>query len=143
VKRTDLILSSLAPGSGATYTPVQIQKLLFLVDEEVADRIGGRHFNFVPYHYGPFDKTIYNDLEDLENDGAVAIERDDDLRIRKFRLTQNGAITGLHCLEKLDPVAKDYIERANKFVRERTFAQLVSAIYRAYPRMKANSIFGG
>ena len=35
------------------------------------------------------------------------------------------------------------IEQVSKFVRSLSFEQLVSAIYKAYPRMKANSVFRG
>ena len=36
-----------------------VQKLLFLLDREAAEIVGGPHFRFVPYNYGPFDKGVY------------------------------------------------------------------------------------
>ena len=37
-------------------TPVQAVKMLFLMEKEATDGIGGPEFNFVPYDYGPFDQ---------------------------------------------------------------------------------------
>jgi len=37
--------------------------------------------------------------------------------------------------------AKDYIGRVSQFVRSLPFAELVSAIYTAYPEMRQNSVF--
>jgi len=39
---------------------------------------GGRRwlYQFVPYHYGPFAKELYADLEKLQADGLVTVEND-------------------------------------------------------------------
>ncbi len=139
MKRRDLILASVTPGSATTYTPVQ--KLLFLIDKQIPDDVEGPHFSFTPYHYGPFDRSIYDDLDALESAGAVEVERDPEFRIRKFRLKQTGVERGAKSLAEISAPAKQFIERANAFVRNATFPQLVSAIYRDYPEMKVNSIF--
>lgn len=44
-------------------------------------------------------------------------------------------------LRQLPPKAQTYIERVSTFVRGLSFTQLVSAIYKAYPEMRANSVF--
>jgi uncharacterized protein len=141
VKKRDVILAGLAPGGVASYTPVQIQKLLFLLDQEISAELGGPHFRFRAYHYGPFDRGIYDVLENLESSGEVQIDRNESLRIRTFRLTQKGVEAGLRVLNNVSPVAKDYIERVSLFVRNTSFSNLISAIYAAYPEMKKNSIF--
>jgi len=54
--RGDLVLAALAAGGvGASYSPVQVQKLLFLIDREAANLVDGPHFSFRPYDYGPFE----------------------------------------------------------------------------------------
>ena len=63
--QTDIILAALAASRGAAHSPVQMQKLLFLLDKRLANELGGPHFNFIPHHYGPFDRTIYDLLEQL------------------------------------------------------------------------------
>ena len=43
----------------------------------------------------------------------------------------------------IDEPVMSYIKEVSKFVRALSFADLVSAIYKAYPEMKANSVFTG
>lgn len=31
-------------------------------------------YHFEPYHWGPFDKAVYSDLDELEADGLIASE---------------------------------------------------------------------
>jgi type I restriction enzyme S subunit len=37
-----------------------------------------RLYHFVPYHYGPFAKELYTDLEALQREGLVRVESDDE-----------------------------------------------------------------
>ena len=48
---------------------------------------------------------------------------------------------GERLAQGIDPVVIDYIKRASEFVRSLSFSDLVSAVYKAYPEMKANSVF--
>jgi hypothetical protein len=41
----------------------------------------------------------------------------------------------------MDKKAIAYIRQASEFVRSLSFTQLVSAIYKAYPEMRENSVF--
>ena len=66
MEKREIILAALAPADGVIHTPVQVQKLLFLIDKKIPHLVGGPYFNFVPYAYGPFDTEIYRLLEELE-----------------------------------------------------------------------------
>ena len=140
--RKEIILASMATCCGHTYTPVQLQKLLFLLDKRVTAEISGPLFDFKPYHYGPFDKAVYDELDVLEKEGMVEIIREPNLNLRKYRLRTDGETIGLQSLEKLDPKIKEYVQKLSDFVRNASFPQLISAIYQAYPEMAENSIFG-
>lgn len=137
--RRDVILAGLAPAKGAAHTPVQVQKLFFLIDRSVAHLIGGPFFDFVPFDYGPFDRAVYDELEGLARDHLVDISLNNNWRT--YRLTSKGQERGDQQLAGLNPGAKSYIERASQFVRALSFSELVSAIYKAYPEMRANSVF--
>jgi hypothetical protein len=137
--RQQIVLAALAPAQGAAHSPVQLQKLLFLIDREVPTLVGGPHFNFRPYNYGPFDKAVYQELEVLAEAGLT--ETVPQGRWSGFRLTPNGQALGDAYLSKLPAAARDYIGRVSTFVRQHSFAALVSAIYKAYPEMRANSVF--
>lgn len=139
--REDFMLAVLSAGKGQAYRPVQVQKLFFLIDKNIAELVEGPHFDFVPYDYGPFDKAVYEELNRLEK--IADVELCPERTWNNYRLTAEGQKKGdkLHLF--LDPSAQDYIKRASDFVTSISFTQLVSAIYKAYPDMRVNSVFQG
>jgi hypothetical protein len=137
--RPELILTAMVPGGAHRYTPVQIQKLLFLIDRQIPQHVGGPHFHFEAYHYGPFDRTIYWELERLAAQGFVSI--DQACAPRTFTLTPEGLSRGTILLNGLQEPIKDFIIRTCAFVVSQSFSSLVSAIYKAFPEMRENSVF--
>lgn len=141
MERLEFVLTAMAPAGTDPYSPVQIQKLLFLLDMNIADATGGPHFSFEPYDYGPFDKHVYRELEALESDNLVEIGPSIGLNTKTFRLTCDGEARGQKALCALPLSIQTYIKEASDFVRSLSFSQLVSAIYAAYPGMSVNSVF--
>jgi hypothetical protein len=140
MNRQDYLLAVLsAGGEQARFSPVQLQKLFFLLDREVPGFVGGPHFSFRPYDYGPFDKAVYHELDSMEPEGFV--EQVGDGRYRKYMLTPDGFRRGRIALERLPNELQRYIAALSTWVRSLSFAQLVSEIYRRYPEMRANSVF--
>ena len=139
MNKKDIILAGLAPANGAFHSPVQVQKLFFLIDRNIANDIGGPYFNFQPYGYGPSDKTIYMMLEGLQNEGLVEISSPH--RWKQFRLTELGQRQGIDILEALPYRAKNYFHQVSAFIRALSFSQLVAAIYKAYPVTRSNGVF--
>ena len=136
--RQDVVLTAMAPSEGNPYSPVQIQKLLFLIDRE-AGLDGSPHFNFEPYSYGPFDKGVYSVIENLSDSGLVSVSHNG--WNRTFALTPKGQDRGQKILDNLSLETSGYVHAVSQFVRQLGFAELVSAIYKAYPEMKVNSVF--
>ena len=139
MNKKQIILVALASSNGVLHTPVQVQKLLFLIDREIPTLVGGPLFDFQPYNYGPFDKTVYSELSELAGEGDVFVIPQNNWL--SYQLTAKGLETGKKLLESLPEQAKDYIGRVSQFVRSLPFAELVSAIYAAYPEMRQNSVF--
>lgn len=139
MKRKDLVLGGLAVGEGASHSPVQVQKLFFLIDRKLGKRVEGPHFSFKPYFYGPFDPDVYKELEKLADMGLVEICHEGSSR--NYRLTPKGQEKGAASLDTLEPPVVDFIRKLSSAVRGMRFAELVSAIYRAYPEMRENSVF--
>jgi uncharacterized protein YwgA len=121
-------------------TPVQAVKMLFLMEKEAADGIGGAKYRFVPYDYGPFDQGVYVELEDLARRGLVEVVEG---RPRVYRLTETGRVEAAKAMARLDENVSGLISRIGIWMSRLTFAQLVTAIYDRYPEMRANSIFRG
>ena len=139
--RDELILAALSAAGGGTFSPVQVQKLFFLIDQRIPGLIGGPYFDFEPYDYGPFDPAVYSELEGLADRGCVEIISDQNLRWKKYRLTAKGLIAGTELFNQLGPETSSYISTLVQFVRRLSFAELVAAIYKEYPEMKVNSVF--
>lgn len=138
--RQDAILSALAAGGeNATFSPVQVQKLFFLIDRKAAYLFGGPHFAFRPYDYGPFDHAVYDQLTFLVFGGYVQVSGSG--RYRSYSLTPTGFAEGHRILSALPAQSAEFLRAVAQWVLKLSFQQLVSAIYREYPDMKVNSIF--
>ena len=138
--RSDTVLAALAAaGDGRSFSPVQVQKLFFLLDREGAGLVGGPHFNFRPYDYGPFDREVYSELDMLRLRGLV--DTSGSSNYRSYTLTPDGYASALAELETWSPEAREYANRLVEWVQKLSFQQLVSAIYAKYPDMKVNSVF--
>ncbi len=140
MNREECVLSAFAAGERSQLSPVQVQKLFFLLDKQFAGPIGGPHFAFTPYDYGPFDPNVYGAIEGLSRQGLVEIQNRG-TQHRRFVLTEKGLQLGKSYLDTLPKPARDYLYELNSWVRRLNFRQLVSAIYLAYPDMKVNSVF--
>ena len=141
MNRQELMLASMSPVGTGSFSPVQVQKLFFLLDRNIGEQIGGPFFNFEPYDYGPFDSAVYQELEELEDDGLVEMIEQNNFGRRTYRLTDHGLKAGQEALVELEKPMQDYITSLVNWVRSLTFQQLVSAIYNSYPEMKQNSVF--
>lgn len=142
MNRDEVVLAAMAAAPGRAFQPVHVQKLFFLLDRKLATDLGGPHFNFTAYDYGPFDQAVYATLEGLNERGLVAIDKEPD-SVRAYKLTDAGNAAGRTELEGLSAEARGRIEKLATFVASLSFRDLVSAIYRAYPEMKAKSVFVG
>ena len=140
MQKNEYVLAVLsAGGEKANFSPVQIQKLFFLLDREIPRLTGGPYFDFQPYDFGPFDKNVYDCLDQLELAGLAS--KIHNAPWRRYSLTPAGHEQGSVLLDTLPGEAVAFISQVGEWVRSLSFSQLVSAIYRQYPDMKANSIF--
>lgn len=141
MNRRDFALMALAGARRQPFSPVQLQKLLFLLDRNIGARVGGSGFDFQPYHYGPFDQSVYATFGQLEHQGLAEIQNREQGAWRRYRLTEAGQSEGERLWHAVDGRLVEYIVSICDFVRSQSFAGLVSSIYRAYPEMKVNSVF--
>lgn len=140
VDRSEFVLAAMAPAGTAGFSRVQIQKALFLLDQNIPELTTGPHFDFKPYFYGPFDPEVYREIESLEKRGFVRSFKRPARSDPSYVLTASGLEQGESALRQLSQQAQDYIHEVAEFVRSVSFADLVSAIYRAYPEMADNSL---
>ena len=142
MKREDLLLAALAAAGGHAYQPVQVQKAMFLLDQNVPELItDGECYQFEPYDYGPFDKQVYKDAETLHEWGFAEITSSPNGRWKRYAASGEGLERGEAILNGLSDAHRTYIEAISQWVRSLSFNELVKSIYAVYPDMKKNSIF--
>jgi uncharacterized protein YwgA len=139
--RQKLMLSALATAERGALSPVQVQKLFFLIDKKLSGSLGGQLFKFEPYDYGPFDANVYVELEALKQQGLVEIDGSSAQPQRRYSLTEEGQAIGAELLGQQDQQVRESFKLLCDFVRKLGFRELVSAIYKSYPDMKVNSVF--
>jgi len=140
--REDWLLVALAAAEGAPLTPVQLQKSLFLLGQELPDAVGEDFYAFRPYNYGPFSSAVYADADRLADEGLVRIDRMEPGRNwAVYSATPEGVERALALSNGLPGQAVEYLRSAVGWTRKLTFSQLVSAIYARYPEQRANSVF--
>lgn len=137
--KEEIILIGMATAERQFFSPVRVQKLFFLIDKNIAESLGGPFFDFEPYNYGPFDKSVYTTLESMSTEGFIEIVPE--YTWKSYRLTEIGQAEGTRLLAILPVAIQKYIGELSIFVRSMSFSQLVSAIYKAYPEMRTNSVF--
>ena len=143
--RREFVLAGMQPANQREFTPVQIQKLFFLLQDLAADSHaldlanGHTHFTFEPYHYGPFDKGVYAQIECLRREGLAAIGMREPA-IRTYRLTPEGQELANSIYGRMDQPTQRLLSNVVTWVLAQNFNQLVKAVYAAYPDMAANSI---
>jgi hypothetical protein len=140
--RQEFMLAVLATAGTESQTPAQVQKLSFLIDRKIPEQVGGPWFAFQPCDYGPFDIAVYEELRSLSRLLLVSIEVVAP-SLHAYRLTPQGLVQGLARQAELPAAAVRYIGRLSAWVRGLSFPALVTAIYREFPDMRANSVFQG
>ena len=137
-ERQKVVLAAMAAVPAASFESVQVQKLFFIIDEKLDDELGGKKFDFQPYHYGPFDKSVYEELEALSARSLVIIRGRSH---RSYSLSLDGQQKGNEILLGFDKKTQSYMEKLSTWIRGLSFSQLVGSIYNAFPEMRQNSIF--
>ena len=142
LSRDEMALVILSLADGGAFRPVQIQKALFLASDKVRDafRINSR-YEFQPYDYGPFDHRVYVDIERLESRGLAVIAQPLGSRWKTYAATEAEVAEGRRLSAALTEDQFKILKRIVELVRSLSFNELVSAIYKAYPPMRARSVF--
>lgn len=141
VTRTDWLLLALGFSTGGL-TPVQLQKVLFLLGERRKNVVGPDYYTFKPYNYGPFSQAIYSDVDLLASFlEQVEVDESRGRQLRSYRLTASGAQRVKELAKSAPAEGVAYLREVVPWAQQLTFADLVRAIYDAYPRMRAKSVF--
>jgi len=137
MEKKDWTLMVLAAANGAALMPVQLQKALFLLGKRLPDVVGDRFYAFRPYHYGPFDRRVYQDAQQLAGDGLAVV-------MTGYYVSYAATPSGVARAQQLagqNPRAWEYIKALVAWVRRQSFQSLVKSVYAEFPEMRSASIF--
>lgn len=140
--RHDWLLQALAHQKDGRLTPVQVQKIMFLMKMEAGRKVGRKFYDFEPYNYGPFCADIYRDLESLRDQGLLEINNLG-RSWSAYSITDKGRGAARDAQQHLNDKAIDYLGKVTDWVTSLTFVELLRAIYAKYPKYKKNSVFVG
>ena len=127
-----------AAGADARFDPVRLQKYFFLLDRELDGECGCPHFDFRPYHYGPFDRAVYVQLDQLVGEGLAVV--DESRRYRLYGLTEEGLERGKRAAASLPEHASRYMAAASDWLFSLDFRELIASIYEYAPDMAVRSV---
>lgn len=104
-----------------------LMKYAFLLQMEGASR--RRLYSFVPYHYGPFAQEIYSDLENLQQQGLVTIEEDDE----KTRINLTAPDSAEQALQELPDDLRQDVAAIVETYGNLDHEGLLKVVYERYP----------
>lgn len=123
----------------------RLQKLAFLLDEdELGDRFDA--YTFRKYDYGPFSKTLLDNIEALERKGLVEISQQRTVggnTRHDYQLTDLGEDIVSELADRNGDEAKIF-EAAKKVVLEhgdRPLRDLIEHVYEEHPKYTKNSVY--
>lgn len=126
------------------YGRTRMMKAAFLVDRKLKENFGKvTDFDFEAGKYGPFDRGVYEALEHLEQQGYLSItpseEHGKKWDGREYVLTPEGRELGETLWDDLDPEERDLLCWIRYEQTMKSLSQLLSYVYRNYPKMTTNS----
>ncbi|MGA7732570.1 MAG: hypothetical protein WCD37_15025 [Chloroflexia bacterium] len=143
--RKDLILLFLAVANNRPITPVQLQKGIFLLQEELPpDFIKFEPYRFEPWKWGPYSVAIYTDVFELASRGYVVADKPNARDYpQEYRATGHGIEYGTQILTKIPEKINKQIRSIVSKVQNTQFASLLRELYAKYPDYAVNSVLVG
>ena len=138
MKRTDVLLRLLAAADGDRLTPVQLQKVAFLVGMRFRATLPEDYYSFEKHDFGPFCAQIYRDAEGLASDGLVAIDRNYRGGWNEYSATSLGRKLDF---QMIPASVSAFLDEKVAWARGLSFRELVREVYRQYPDYRENSVF--
>jgi len=112
-----------------------LMKYAFILQMEGASK--PRLYEFIPYHYGPFAKELYADLERLKEEGLVAIA--DNVDENKVRISLANPKKAAEALIELPEDLRQDVTAIIDAYGDLDHNALLNTVYEKYPAYAQNS----
>jgi uncharacterized protein YwgA len=132
----ELVLLVLELAGGYIETDTRMQKLAFLINQEVYNWV-----RFEADEYGAYSKELMKAVDKLEKEGKVVYVWDND-GISKYYLTEKGKQDAKKLLEQLKAEDENKLKRATEIIKtykDYPISYLVAYTYKYYPEYAEKS----
>lgn len=143
MERKDFLLLVVAAGKSQPLTPVQLQKSLFLIERANLCEAPKLFYQFQPYHYGPYDASIYSDADILQSELLVVRVPSSKGSWMETVISEAGLSRSSIFEESMSDSSVQYLHSVVEWVQSQSFSGLLRAIYNMYPEFRENSVFQG
>ena len=138
-----LLLLAFKSGQGSPkLDPVRIQKGMFLMAEE-----GGlpadEKYTFEPLHYGPYSRQVRRDVDKLVGSGLVEQIQVPGYTWSEYRPTPQGLDRARAALGDAPTAQVHRLFEIKSRITGVSFAELLRAVYKKYPKYAEKSVFIG
>lgn len=141
MKREKWILMAVNCAENGSLSPIQLQKSLFLLSRKYPNEVGSAFYEFEPYDYGPFNKEIYSDCMALAQQGFLIVQQPVGRGWSGYSITPKGTEKAKKLKNEVSKPAVKKLCQTVRWAQSLSFSQLLTAIYRAFPEFKKNSVF--
>jgi len=106
----------------------------FLVTEALGKAGAVRPYTFRPYHYGPFSREVYHDLDALVAEGLAERLYLPPAAYPSYCISPAGSRRAESLRTRAGSSWSDYVAALREWLDGRSFADLLRVIYRHYPQ---------
>lgn len=124
------ILINFIHRAGGKASRLQLVKWLFLLAQNAQAQVSAAHYQFVPYKFGPFSFTMYQELDALIRQGELTAVGDTDLKASKPRFLTPPVD---------EPAVERDIERCWQNYGQLSTTALLDTVYRRFPWFTLNA----
>lgn len=136
-----------APDKGGVSEPIagrtRMMKACFLLSQKLEERFDKRtDFEFIAHKYGPFDKGVYDALEQLESAGEIEVISEEEApgdEGEMYKLTSRGLKKAKESYAFLSERERELVEWVKYTQASRPLGTLLSYVYSKYPSYTTNS----
>lgn len=111
-------------------THIELTKWCFLLRHEMPSQGGASFFDFVPYQYGPFSFSMYQELDKLATQSYI--EAPDDKSVELTTLGNSAATVPPDVAQDIDSIVDRF--------RNASTNRLLDYVYKRFPQYTVNSV---
>jgi uncharacterized protein (DUF488 family) len=98
---------------------LKMVKIFFIIEKEGKISQSFKFYKFIPYKYGPYSFELFHDIEILEKDNYISVDK------KNIKYLQSGT----NISSEFSSILNDYIKKYHK----KTETELIEYIYKKYP----------